>query len=68
MKYQTVQHWSREELDNIVNDLIKKGWLPIGGVSTFRNGTYDEYTQAMVRFESSDDACMFQLGLLFKDF
>lgn len=51
MKYDVVKDGSIETMINEVNDLIKKGWIPLGGIGI------DQYfwCQAMIKYESESN-------------
>lgn len=53
--YVTMISDSLEDLDTVVNNFIKEGWQPFGGVaislSETDNSRYAEYAQAMVKYE-----------------
>ncbi len=37
------------ELIEEVNCMMRKGWLPLGGISNKESGDHDHYYQAMIR-------------------
>ncbi len=51
MEYRLVEAVSAEELMQRVNDLLKAGWQPLGGVACLAEGPYGDpsYIQAMIR-------------------
>lgn len=49
--------WSREDIDKRVNEMIKDGWKPYGGLSLAVDETDDVLTgQAMVKYEESEES------------
>lgn len=49
MKYKVVEKSSKHDLEIEVNNLIKAGWNPLGGMSYSAGYGYGEtYTQAMI--------------------
>lgn len=48
--YYIAQRYSKDELETKVNDLIKNGYVPIGGVAVFQDSEFNIfYTQALIR-------------------
>jgi hypothetical protein len=52
MKYKIVSSDSLHELTNTINHMLRQGWKPIGGVSSFakeyNNGTQISFIQALI--------------------
>jgi len=44
-----------KSLDKVVNELIARGFQPIGGVSTCVDGDMVYFTQAMVKYGKDSD-------------
>ena len=49
MEYRIVRDDSAHRLDTEVNKLISLGWQPIGGHNVVVQGTWTEYSQAMIK-------------------
>lgn len=52
-KEYTVVRGTMEELVSEVNELIKKGWIPVGGINYDSGVGSGIYIQAMVKFEGN---------------
>jgi hypothetical protein len=51
--YVTVAHWTSEDLSSKVNDLIRSGYEPLGGLALGRNaGDRCTYAQALVKYDT----------------
>lgn len=54
--YYIVSRHTAKELENKVNDLIRCGYVPTGGVSVLPKSTFDIiYSQAMIRYKELGD-------------
>ena len=61
-EYKTVSAYTIDALDDQVNDLIRKGWEPVGSVTVVSHAStnpykgektfHREYVQNMVRYET----------------
>jgi hypothetical protein len=55
IEYRIVDLGLKHHLEKTVNDWIRLGWIPIGGVTFIEShfpGGSDSWIQAMVRYES----------------
>lgn len=51
--YYIAQSYSKKELEDKVNDLIKCGYLPIGGIAVHQESVFNiSYSQALIRHTS----------------
>ena len=42
--------WAHNSLEDMVNEHVKDGWMPVGEISTIiKDGEYKYYTQAVCR-------------------
>ena len=48
MKYKAIEASKIEDLNQEVNELIAKGWRPVGGVSVSDNSQYFVVSQALI--------------------
>lgn len=46
------------DLDTKVNEMIKQGWIPLGGVSIAHNNqmNYMQYSQAMIKIRNPNES------------
>lgn len=51
MKYTICWQSNRSFLEDEVNELIQKGWVPQGGLNLTKAGMYTNYYQAMVKYD-----------------
>jgi hypothetical protein len=49
MEYRIIAGRDVQKLENDVNDLIRKGWKPQGGVSRAETNEFSWFAQAMVK-------------------
>lgn len=56
MKYKIVTKSNKHRIESEVNELISKGWKPIGGVSY--SDELDEYNQAMIMETITCSRCL----------
>jgi hypothetical protein len=54
VKYVIIETHSARDLRVEVNEAIKNGWQPLGGVSVSTDGSYTAYIQAMVKYDGWD--------------
>lgn len=48
MEYTVIEDFELEQLIKHVNEHIKEGWKPLGGVVVSQGGVVDKYIQAMI--------------------
>jgi hypothetical protein len=49
--YIALERYDTFALSQAVNEYIRKGWKPQGGVSAFKSGTGSVYVQALIKKE-----------------
>lgn len=56
MKYEVVKSKYVDDLGDLVNDLISKGYKPLGGVNCATDGSQVNYVQSMILEDEETDS------------